>query len=92
MCQNSSTFFCSGAAGTAVLLTDACGFDDVDRIGGGKVVRATVRDIALGLKEMATSEERLDAMGRKLQRYVVRHFGWDEVVQQHLTYFQELCS
>lgn len=82
----------AGAAGTPVLLTDACGFDDVARIGGGKVVKATIRDVAQGLKDMVTAPERLADMGKNLQHYVVRQFSWNEVVQQHLNYFGELSG
>lgn len=82
----------AGAAGTPVLLTDACGFDDVERVEGGKVVKATVLDITRGLEEMAGAPGGLEKMGRELQRYVIQHYGWNKVVQKHLNYFQELIG
>jgi hypothetical protein len=35
----------AGITGTPVLITDQCSFDEVDRIGGGIVVRASVDGI-----------------------------------------------
>jgi glycosyltransferase involved in cell wall biosynthesis len=72
----------AGACGTPVLLTDACGFDEVASIGGGKVVPASVEGIAAGLREMASQPENLHEMGERLKSLVQRKYTWASVVQQ----------
>jgi glycosyltransferase involved in cell wall biosynthesis len=72
----------SGAVGTPVLLTDRCGFNDVEAVGGGRVISATVEGLENGLMEMLNSGERLQDMGRRLQSHVLAHYGWPAIADQ----------
>ena len=53
----------AGVTGTPVLLTEECGFGEVDRIGGGKVVPASVEGLREGLVELLEDLPRLTFMG-----------------------------
>ena len=67
----------AGAAGIPVLITDQCGFDAVEEIGGGRVVKAEVTDIADGLVFMLSQSDKLSDSGNKLCEMVRRDFTWD---------------
>ncbi len=66
----------AGAAGLPVLLTDRCGFDEVEAAGGGAVVQATVDSIAAGLESMLSRRDELRAMGSRLRKLVLAQYGW----------------
>ncbi len=82
----------AGAVGTPVLLTDQCGFDDVERVGGGKVVPATVEGIQQGLVELLGLPVELKAMGSRLKEFVSIRFTWDSMIQKYLFLYQSLLS
>jgi len=66
----------AGAAGAPVLLTDRCGFDDVQAAGGGLVVQATAESIADGLAALLSRPAELPAMGGRLRDLVLARYGW----------------
>jgi glycosyltransferase involved in cell wall biosynthesis len=74
----------AAAVGTPVLLTDACGFDEIERAGGGRVVPPTVAGLAQGLTAMLADPGSLPLMGARLRDFAVAHYGWPTVVQQYL--------
>lgn len=76
----------AGIAGTPVLLTNRCGFDEVATVGGGLVVEATARELAAGLDDMLAERMALKSMGERLQAHVRRNFTWDVIVSR----FQDL--
>ncbi len=67
----------AGAAGTPVLLTDRCGFDEVDAAGGGRVVPASVDGLTAGLRDLLAED--LPAMGERLRRLVMDRFAWPAI-------------
>ncbi|OHV63558.1 hypothetical protein LCM4577_32135 [Mesorhizobium sp. LCM 4577] len=70
----------AGVAGTPVLLTNQCGFDEVERVGGGLVVPATVVGLRDGLRTMLSELGALRPKGRILQSYVREKFTWPSIV------------
>jgi len=66
-----------GAAGTPALITDQCGFNEIEKIGGGQVVGAEAGAIADGLAEMLSDTDGLLRAGKKLCDLVRREFTWD---------------
>lgn len=66
-----------GAAGVPVLITDQCGFDMVEEIGGGRVVKAEATAIAEGLEAMLSDAANLANTGQRLCNLVRRDFTWD---------------
>jgi glycosyltransferase involved in cell wall biosynthesis len=75
----------AGARGKPVLLTDQCGFDDVESCGGGCVVTADVDGIARGLLEMAARRDQLPQMGRALQELVCARYTWRQAAEMFLS-------
>jgi len=70
----------AGIAGAPVLLTDQCGFDEVESVGGGLVVPATVVGLRDGLRTMLSERSSLESKGRSLQSYVRGKFTWPSIV------------
>jgi glycosyltransferase involved in cell wall biosynthesis len=66
-----------GAAGVPVLITDQCGFDMVEEIGGGRVVKAEATALAEGLEAMLSDAANLANTGQRLCNLVRRDFTWD---------------
>jgi glycosyltransferase involved in cell wall biosynthesis len=64
----------AGITGTPVLITDQCGFDEVDRVGGGIVVPASVDGIQQGLIEAHVGRDNLRCMGEKLKEFTSQNF------------------
>ncbi|WP_427134841.1 glycosyltransferase family 4 protein [Pseudomonas kitaguniensis] len=68
----------AGICKTAVLLTRACGFDEVAEVGGGVVVDAEVESLKAGLLEMSQRDD-LKQMGEQLHRFVTENYTWADV-------------
>lgn len=80
----------SGIAGTPVLLTDQCGFDDVAAVKGGMVVAASVSGLQEGLMAMTGDPGLLRTMGKNLETYVRENFLWEHRVKQYLDLFEKI--
>lgn len=81
----------AGAAGTPVLITDQCGFNDVELVGGGKVVPASVEGISNGLEWMISTDE-LEGMGSRLNEYVVSNYQWEGAARQYISLYEGVLS
>lgn len=79
----------AGALGTPVLLTNRCGFDVVEEIGGGRVVSATVEELRDGLITMLASRDCLPEMGERLQVYVLQRYGWPVIAERLLHWLRD---
>jgi len=82
----------AGVAGTPLLLTDQCGFDEVERIGGGLVVPATVEGLRGGLRSMLEDRHSLEEKGRALQTYVRGKFTWPSIVDRLISHFGSMLA
>ena len=82
----------SGAAGVPVLITDQCGFDAVEEIGGGRVVNADVLSIADGLTSMLEHVDDLPQAGMRLSQLVRREFSWDAAAAGLATVLAGVCG
>jgi glycosyltransferase involved in cell wall biosynthesis len=82
----------AGAAGTPVLLTDQCGFNEVGNISGGKVVSATIEGLQQGLIEMLSTPESLPSMGRNLKNFVAGDFSWEIAAKKYVTLYQQILN
>ena len=80
----------AGASVTPVLLTDRCGFDDIENIGGGMVVPADANGIQRGLVEMLHDKKVLAAMGERLQAYVITNFNWDIITERYVSLYKTI--
>ena len=83
----------AGICGRPVLLTDQCGFSEVESAGGGLVVEATPGALQAGLEGLLAlrSEER-SAMGRRLQALVERDYRWEAVIRRYIRVYEGLLG
>jgi len=82
----------AGIMGTPVLLTDQCGFDEVERVGGGKVVNATVEGLQNGLLEILKNPDKLTIMGRNLKDYVANNYTWERIINKYINLYNQILS
>lgn len=82
----------AGIVGTPVLLTDQCGFDEVERIGGGMVVPALVDGLKKGLLGILKNPDKLTAMGGNLKKYVIASYTWDSVISKYLKLYHQILD
>ncbi|NMY52312.1 glycosyltransferase [Pseudomonas sp. WS 5011] len=82
----------AGLRGTPVMLTDQCGFDEVQDAGGGLVVAARADAIAAGLEQLLGAAEQLPLYGEKLRQLVLAHYTWDVLVRQAGHLYEELSG
>ena len=80
----------AGACDRPVLITDRCGFDEVERIGGGRVVPSSADGIKSGLLAMLSDATGLRAMGEKLGEFVRGNFLWEFACKRYLDLFSRL--
>lgn len=81
-------------AGTPVLLTDQCGFDEIETVGGGKVVPATIEGVMIGLHSMLERRIHLHKDGERLKTFVSQHYTWPKIVarlREHLNAIIMTC-
>lgn len=82
----------AGIRGKPVLLTDQCGFNEVEHAGGGRVASVTAASIESALMQMAANPDELALMGARLKAYVKQHYTWDQAVAKHLALFQQIIG
>lgn len=82
----------AGIVGKPVLMTDQCGFNEIDTFGGGLVVSASAEGIQNGLIEILNDEVKLQAMGENLRRYVQENFSWNIAVNKYLKLYEEILN
>ncbi|MEN6621160.1 MAG: glycosyltransferase [Smithella sp.] len=82
----------AGATGTPVLLTTECGFDDVEKCGGGFVVPPTVDGLKSGLESLIRKKNELDNMGNALKQYVVENYSWESISKSYEKLYAEILE
>jgi glycosyltransferase involved in cell wall biosynthesis len=82
----------AGICGTPVLLTDQCGFDRVEEIGGGWVVPASVEGIKQGLLKVMRQTELLKPAKLNIRKLVKEYFAWDNVVLSYINLYDQLIQ
>lgn len=82
----------AGIVGTPVLLTDQCGFDEIEGMGGGLIVPASVDGLAEGISRMFANRSRLRVMGEKLQNYVKEHYSWNAIINHYIQLYSQIIN
>jgi len=82
----------AGIMGTPVLLTDQCGLDEVECIGGGKVVNATVEGLQNGLLEILKNPDKLKSLGSNLKRHVIDNYTWERIINKYIDLYRQVLS
>jgi len=82
----------AGIMGTPVLLTDQCGFDEVEQIRGGKVVSASVEGLQNGLRKILKNPDKLKSMGSNLKKHVMDHYTWEKIINKYIELYRQVLS
>jgi glycosyltransferase involved in cell wall biosynthesis len=82
----------AAAAGTPVLISDQCGFNEIRASGGGVVVTADVRGLSGGLSDMLGEGADLCEMGSKLKSFVLETYAWPNVAGKLRDYLSGLTG
>lgn len=82
----------SGIVGKPVLITDQCGFNQVEQIGGGIVVPANINGIASGIRKLLGPESNLRLMGLRLKKLVSSNYLWSTTAKQYVSIFNQLIK
>ena len=82
----------AGITGTPVLLTDKCGFNQVETTGGGMVVSASVEGLQSGLIQMLSDPVDLKRKGERLKDFTTKNFLWDSIADQHVQLYKEILN
>jgi glycosyltransferase involved in cell wall biosynthesis len=82
----------AGTHAKAVLLTDRCGFDEVEQVGGGRVCPATAGALEASLVEMAADPAALTRMGGRLAAHVASHYTWERAAARHAELFRRVAG
>jgi glycosyltransferase involved in cell wall biosynthesis len=78
--------------GSPVLLTDRCGFEEVEAVGGGLVVPADAAGLAQGLASMLDRTRNLRLMGQRLRSFVLAQYDWPTVAGRLHGHLAELAG
>ncbi len=82
----------AGLCGTPVLLTDQCGFDELEAVGGGTVVPVRAEALAAGIDRMLDAPGELPAQGAKLRQLVLTRYTWDGISRQACKLYEQLAG
>ncbi|EFC85846.1 glycosyltransferase [Parafrankia sp. EUN1f] len=82
----------AGINGTPVLITNSCGFDEVEQIGGGWVVPATTEALAGGLRVALHDPQELERRGEALRKLVSHSYTWERAAGSHLEIFEKVVA
>ena len=81
----------AGACGTPVILTNACGFDEVENA-GCKVVRPLAEELYSGMQSMLSSSNSLKETGKNFQSLILQKYTWKKTAEKYLNIADSICQ
>lgn len=82
----------AGIARKPVLITDQCGFNEVQSINGGKIVPATVPGLVDGLTALLGRPDELELMGENLWSLTKANYIWASIADRYAILFREVTT
>ena len=80
----------AGVFGTPVLITDQCGFDEINVLECGLVVSADLVGLTNGLLAFVKSETKLSEEGSNLKSLVLTNYDWQQIVVKYLDLYEKV--
>ena len=81
----------SGISGKPVLITDQCGFNEVEEdMHGGIVVQPSLEGLASGITKMLENRDRLNSMGENLRKNIRKRYLWSILAEEYTSLFNEI--
>lgn len=71
----------AGISGLPVLLTSACGLDDLADINEHFLVEPNVRSLAAALKIALSEQDKLPLMGQQWKEAIEKKYHWDQIIR-----------
>ena len=81
-----------GICGTPVMLTDACGFDEMAEVDERLVVDASIEGLSEGLERLLASGVDLKQLGDSLAQFIVNRYSWEVIVHRYLILYKKLAG
>ena len=82
----------AGITGTPVLMTNKCGFNEIENIKGGKIVDATSVALERGLLDLLNNESKLEQMGENLKKHVNKNYTWPIIANKYINMFRQVLK
>jgi glycosyltransferase involved in cell wall biosynthesis len=80
----------AGACRKPVILTDQCGFDEVQSVGGGLVVPVDSEAMAAAMLRMLGNQNERVESGERLYELVRRRYTWTEAARRYIEIFDSV--
>ena len=82
----------AGIAAKPALITDQCGFEEIEEFNGGYIVTPTVEGLTKGIKDMINIGNEINVLGLNLQMLVSKNYLWSSAAKKHIAVFKELIN
>lgn len=80
------------ASATAVMLSPACNFPEVERAGAGVIVDADPEAMAAAMRQLLGDGPRLLAMGEAGRRLATEHYSWDGITDRLVELYRDVVA
>ena len=77
----------AGIVAKPALITDQCGFDELEKVSGGFIVPPTVEGLTNGIKNMMNIGDDIKILGLNLQMLVSKNYLWSSAAKKHILVF-----
>lgn len=82
----------AGITGTPVVITDQCGFNEVEAVNGGAVVPATVEGVKLGIEKLIVDSGKLAEKGNNLKQFCQKYYTWNASALKYIKIQKEFIQ
>jgi glycosyltransferase involved in cell wall biosynthesis len=80
----------AGASARPIIITDRCGFDRVQKLGGGVVVPTQVDALAGAIYGLLSQPEQRVRMGAALYSLVKQEYTWSAAARRYIEIFESI--
>jgi len=80
------------ASSTAVMLSPACSFPEVERAGAGVIVDREPNAMAAVMRDLLADRARLRAMGEAGRRLAAEHYSWDVITDRLIDLYSKVVA
>lgn len=82
----------AGACGCPAMFTDACGLEELELRGAGRMTRVDVSDMANTLGSVLDQPQVRQAMAERLTQIVMRDYLWSSQAKNHLDMYSQIIG
>ncbi len=79
----------AGICGTAVMLTDQCGFGEIKTVDPSLEVTADIAGIAAGLQHLLSQPALIDCVALSFQQLVVTKYSWNSIFVKYINLYRQ---